>query len=147
MNNIFTRNLKNKAIALIASAAVFGVLYLLSMTLLNEVYLFEWTARNLYCYIWAIAAVLIVFDKLIASYAVTIGNLIGVLVGQLLGDLIISQRMKTISSETTSDMEYLLSYHYGAFIWAITILVFIAIGITVQIVISKRGKTLENKIR
>lgn len=141
MNNIFTRNLKNKAITLIASAAVFGILYLLSMTLLNKVYLFEWTARNLYCYVWAIAAVLIVFDKLIVSYFVTFGNLIGILIGQFLGDFIRSQRMKLITPETTSDVEYFLSYHYGAFIWAITILVCLAAGIVAQIISSRRKKS------
>lgn len=141
MNNIFTRNLKDKAVALIASAAVFGILYLLSMTLLNKVYLFEWTARNLYCYVWAIAAVLIVFDKLIVSYSVTFGNLIGILIGQFLGDFIRSQRMKQITPETTSDVEYLLSYHHGAFIWAITILVCLAAGIAAQIISSRRKKS------
>ena len=138
MSNIFTRNLKNKTIALIASAAVFGILYLLSMTLLNKVYLFKWAAHNLYCYEWAIAAVLIVFDKLIVSYFVTFGNLVGILIGQLLGDLIRSQRMKLITPETTSNEEYFLSYHYGALIWMITILVCLAAGIAAQIISGKR---------
>lgn len=141
MSNIFTRNLKNKTIALITSAAVFGVLYLLSVTLLNEVYLFEWTARNLYCYVWVPAAVLIAFDKLIVSYSVTFGNLIGVFVGQFLGDFIRSLRMKMITPETTPDSEYFLSYHHGAFIWAITILVCLAAGIAAQIISGRRRKS------
>lgn len=140
MDNIFTRNLKNKLIALTAAAAVFGVLYLISMTLLNKVYLFEWTARNLYCYVWVAVAVLIVLDKLRIAYAVTLGNLLGVIIGQYLGDLIKAQRVKQITPETTPDMTYELSTHYGVNIWAITIIVCAAAGIAAQVISSKRRK-------
>ncbi|MBD5384164.1 MAG: hypothetical protein HDR72_04090 [Ruminococcaceae bacterium] len=141
MDNIFTRNLKNKLIALIAAAAVFGVLYLISQTVLNEVYLFEWTARNLYCYVWVAVAVLIVLDKLKAAYAVTTGNLLGVIIGQYLGDFIKAQRVNLITPETTPDMAHELSMHYGAGIWAITVIVCAAAGITAQVIAGKRRKS------
>ncbi|MBD5128526.1 MAG: hypothetical protein HDT43_01155 [Ruminococcaceae bacterium] len=140
MTNIFTRNLKNKAAALIIGVVVFGVLYLLSRTVLESVYLFEWTSRNLYCYVWVLAAALIVFDKLIVSYSVTLGNLLGVVIGQYLGDFIKAQRVKEITPETTPDMVHELSMHYGAGIWAITVLACLAVGITVQIITNKRRK-------
>lgn len=140
MSNIITRNLKHKTIAAIAAAAVFGGLYLLSMTLLNRVYLFEWTARNLYCYVWAAVAVLIVLDKLTVAYAVTLGNLAGVIIGQLLGDFIVSERAKLITHDTSAEMAYLLSSHDGTMIWGIVLVFFTAAGFAAQIILKKRGK-------
>ena len=141
MSNIITRNLKNKAVAAIAAAAVFGGLYLISMTVLNGVYLFEWTARNLYCYVWVAVAVLIVLDKLYAAYTVTLGNLAGVVIGQLLGDFIASERAKLITPDTSAEMSYILSSHDGATRWAVVLVFFTAAGIAAQIISSKRKKS------
>lgn len=138
MTNILTRNPKSKLIALIVTVAVFGVLYIISQAFLKSVYLFEWASRGLYYYIWVPALLLIAFDKPIISYSITFGNVLGLIVGQLLGDFIRTRNMALITPETPPDQEYFLSYHKGAFIWIITVLICAALGIAVQIITSKR---------
>ena len=141
MTNIITQNPRSKVTAMTAAVIIFGGLYALSRTLLQNVYLFEWTSRNLYLYIWIPALILAVLNKTAVSYAITLGNLAGVVIGQLLGDFIISQNAKLITPETTPDMEYYLTYHQGAFIWIITVLAFTVLGIVLKIVLSVRKRS------
>lgn len=141
MTNILTQNPRSRVTAMTAAVVVFGGLYALARTLLQDVYLFEWTSRNLYLYIWIPALILAVLNKTAVSYAITLGNLAGVVIGQLLGDFIISQNAKLITPETTPDREYYLTTHQGAFIWIITVLAFTAVGIALQIVSSVRKRS------
>lgn len=136
MTNVLTQNTKNRLAAMTAAVIAFGGLYALSRTLLRDVYLFEWTSRGLYYFIWMPALILAVFNKTAVSYAVTVGNLAGVIIGQLLGDLIVSHNEKLITPEMTPDRIYYLSSHQGAVIWIITVLAFTAAGIVLQIVSS-----------
>lgn len=136
MTNILTQNPRSRVTAMTAALVVFGGLCALSRTLLYGVYLFEWTSRELYLYIWIPALILAALNKTAVSYAITLGNLAGVVIGQLLGDLIISQNAKLITPDTPSDIEYYLTTHQGAFIWIITVLAFTAVGIVLQIISS-----------
>ena len=136
MTNIITQNPRSRVPAMTAALVVFGGLYALSRTLLQDVYLFEWTSRELYLYIWIPALILAVLNKTAVSYAITLGNLAGVIIGQLLGDFIISQNAKLITPDTTPDREYFLTLHQGVPIWVITALAFTALGIVLQIISS-----------
>ncbi len=138
MTRFIPQDPKSRITAAAAVAVVFGGLYALSRTLMQNVYLFEWTARNLYFFFWIPALVLALFGKTVISNAITFGNLAGVIIGQLLGDFIVSQNAKLITPDTTPDREYLLLSHPGSFIWIITVLVFAAVGIVLQIVSSSR---------
>ena len=140
--NIFTRDLKQKGIALTICAVVYIALQILSMTLLNSTYLFEWMSRNFYCYTWFIALAMIVFDKTVLAYFVTFGNLIGTVIGQVLGDIL----EKIAWSKVTPDMDegeiYLKTGHQGVFIWGIILFASIVFGITAEIIRGKKRKKL-----
>lgn len=136
MTNIITQNPRSRVTAMTAAVIIFGGLYALSRTLLYDVYLFEWTSRELFLYIWIPALILAVLNKTAVSYAITLGNLAGVVIGQLLGDFIKLQNAKLITPDTTPDREYLLTTHQGVPIWVITVLMFTAAGIVLQIVSS-----------
>lgn len=141
MKNIFTRNLKNKGITLAVGVVVYLGLQILSMTLLNSVYTFEWMGRNLYCYTWVLALVLIVFDKTVMAYFVTFGTLIGTAVGEILGNYIRDWQMNHITPDMTEiDIMMIRSSHQGVFIWGIILLSSIAVGIIAEIIRGRRGK-------
>lgn len=141
MKDSLTRNIKNKLIALIIGAIIFGGLQVLSVTALEHVYLFEWQGRHLYCYVWIPVIWFALFDKLALSYSVTLGNLASTIAGQLLGDLIRDVRMARITPDTPGDMRAILSTHYGFFIWVVGMAVCFAVGIIIELVIGKRKKS------
>lgn len=140
MNDIFTRNPGKKLTAFITAVIVYLGLQVLSMTALSEVYTFKWMADHLYCCTWISVIVLIAFDCASLSYYVTFGNLIGTIVGELLGGFIREQRMGKITPEMEAGEIHERSIHYGVLIWLITIIVFLAVGIIVNIILSKRGR-------
>lgn len=132
------RDLKGKLIALGVAPAIFVGLQALSVTALKDVYLFEWLARARYCYVWAAVVVLILFDQTLISYCVTFRTLCGAFVGQNLGDYIKARNIAKITPDMSNEMKYHLSYHYGAFIFAIVVLSFTALGIICKLVIAAK---------
>jgi hypothetical protein len=67
------------------------------------------------------------FGKERVGFALTIGNIIGIVVGQILGDMLRNANVKTIVITMDEEQKYLLSYHYGAFIWFFVIfIIFVA---------------------
>lgn len=140
--NIFTRNLRNKAIALAVCGGVYLVLMLLSATLLNSTYVFEWMSRNSYCYTWVLALAVIIFDKTVLAYFVTFGTLIGTVVGQVLGDILVDIAMSKVTPDMDYSEIYLSTIHQGVFIWGIILFASIGLGIIAEITIhfKKRKK-------
>lgn len=140
--NIFTRNLKNKAIALAVCGGVYLVLMLISATLLKSVYIFEWMSRNSYCYTWVLALAVIIFDKTVLAYFVTFGTLIGTVVGQVLGDILEDIAMSKVTPDMDYSEIYLSTMHQGVFIWGIILFASIGLGIIAEITIhfKKRKK-------
>lgn len=132
------RDLKGKLIALAVGLVVFIGLQALSVTVLKDVYLFEWLARARYCYVWAAVVVLILFDQTLISYFVTIGTLCGAFVGQYLGDYIEARNLAKITPDMSDDMKnaILCNSHPGAFIFAAIVLGFAVIGIICRIAVS-----------
>ncbi len=139
MKNVFTRNLKGKGVCLIVGAVVYLGLQILSATVLNSVYTFEWMSRNHYCYTWIAALVLIVFDKTILSYCVTFGTLIGTIIGELLGTYLRNIQMSGITPDMNGSERWYRELHQGVSIWAVTLLVFVAAGVIAEIVRSRRA--------
>lgn len=78
----------------------YGSCYLLSQTVLHEIYLFEWTADHFYLYLWVIPAAFCFLEMFRAAISTTIGNWAGILIGQVLGDFII----KINAAKITPDM-------------------------------------------
>ena len=144
MNSFFMRNIKNKSITFAVCIGIYIVLQLLSSTILNDIYTFEWMARNLYCYTWLPVIVLIVFNKTLMAYFITIGNLVGTIIGELLGSFLREKKMSEITSDMNGSEIALRSYHQGVFIWLITLLIFFLVGLVLSIILSilkKRNHT------
>ncbi len=129
---------KNKIYALIITAIVFLGLYLVSTTFLQELYLFEWTADNHYLYVWVIAVVLILVNKIRTSFALTLGNFIGTLIGQFLGDWMRYESMKKIIPGMDAGIEAQLRLHYGVPIWLLTMTIFLILNKVLTLLLRKR---------
>lgn len=136
MGNIITRNIKGKIIALAVALVVFIGLHVLSVTALKDVYLFEWLARARYCYIWAVAVLLILFDQTLISYFVTLGTVCGAFIGQYLGDYLEERNTAKITPNMSNEMKHYLSQHQGVFIFAIVVLGFAAAGVICKVIVS-----------
>lgn len=116
----------------VTTAVVFGLLYILSRTLLANVYLFEWTARHYYLLLW-VAALALGFSKAkILSYSITLGNLVGLVIGQLLGDFIVAQRVAQLPPDVGGSTQYWANYHHGVLIWLIVVLAFFLAGLVLN---------------
>lgn len=137
--DIITRNIKGKNIALAVGLVIFIGLHVLSVTLLNDVYLFEWPARARYCYIRAAVILLILFDQTLVSYFVTFGTLCGAFIGQYLGDYLYKQNIAKITPDMSNEMKHHLSIHHGALIFALVVLCSLIAGI-ICAVRSKRSE-------
>lgn len=141
--NIFTRNPGGKIAALLVCAAMYGITYIICEEFLFNVYVFEWMAHNNYVYTWIFPLLMIILDKTPVAYFASAGNLIGMFVGQYLGDFIQLQRMKQITpgmEETNPGLYWSLNTHYGVFIWGITFLICIGIGIAVTVIMNVKRK-------
>lgn len=131
----FKKNFQRRLIAFFVCIGTYIILQLLSSTLLNDIYIFEWMARNLYCYTWLPAIVLVVFNQTITAYFITAGNLTGTIIGELLGDYLREQRMSGITSDMDASEVALRSYHHGVLIWLIVLLIFTVLGVVLSVVL------------
>ena len=106
---------------------IFFCLYGLSMTVLSDIYVLNWTAQNRYVYLWIPILFLVIFEQRLLSYILTVGNIIGIVIGQILGD-------------------YLMDYHHqGVFIWIETVFFSLIIGIFAKVIICWRKKRHSNE--
>lgn len=137
---MFKKDLKKRLTAFFACVGVYIILQIFSATFLNDIYMFEWMARNLYCYTWLPVIVLIFFDQIVTAYFVTAGNLIGTIIDQLLGDFLRAQRMSGITADMDACEAALRSYHHGVFIWLIVLLIFTVAGIILSIALKASKK-------
>ncbi|MDR1355816.1 MAG: hypothetical protein LBJ43_06150 [Propionibacteriaceae bacterium] len=137
---------KEVALLLLAQLAVFAILYALSRTVLKDIYLFNWTARHRYWNAWILVVVFSAFRKPILSFAVTIGNIVGIVLGQVLGDYIKMRRIQLITDDMDEATKWGLRTNYGVFIWLVTILTFLVIGTRISIIINTRSATVENHL-
>lgn len=124
--------IKRKRRLIVLFVALFLMVYLLSLLILNDYYLFEWTARHYYLYIWLLGFFLIYLKKDNYAVALSISNIIGIVVGQLLGDYLREQNMLKITSQSDNETIYRLSKHYGVLIWIIIIMVSMIIFATIK---------------
>lgn len=118
--------------------AVFGVLYLLGHTCLRNVYLFEWTARNNYLFIWVVALAAALDGAAVLSYAITLGNVVGILFGQFFGDFLVAQKVAKLAPDASSDMRSWAYLHHGAFLWLGVVLAFFLGGLVLNWWVKKR---------
>jgi membrane protein YqaA with SNARE-associated domain len=103
-----------------------------------DIYLPVWTADNYYLYIWVPVILLTLLNKTIISLFITAGNLIGILAGQVLGDIIRHNNMKKITDSMPEGQKYYLRSHKGAYIWMLTIIISLLLGVAASIIYKKR---------
>lgn len=120
---------KKTILAAVLTLAIYTALYLLSKTILADVYLFAWTAWNKYLYFWLVSLAFIIFQKYFIAFYITIGNIIAVLFGELLGDLIIYINTFRITPDMQPYTIERYTTHYGAFIWLALVLLALIIGV------------------
>lgn len=123
---------------------IFILTFVISRKYFADVYVFEWTSRRYYLYIWLGVLTLTYLDKKYISYAITLANVIGLFIGQYLGDYIQSINMAKITNNTDAENVYRLSTHYGVFIWIFCIMLAILIVIMISF-INRCKKTKEFK--
>ena len=86
--------LAKQCITLLLTFSIFVFMKEISMRFLSDVYLFEWTGRRFYLYIWvSLPFFIFVLKDFVAAWIITIGNVIGVPIGQVWGDYLIYRNM------------------------------------------------------
>ena len=113
---------------ILVTLLIYFLIFYLSHTLFQD-YLFVWTAQNKYCYIWVLSLLLILMQKPLISYCITLGNILGIFIGQYLGDHLRAVSMSKITQYSTAEEQWHLSLHYGVLIWIIVIVLVSAIGL------------------
>lgn len=122
---------------------IYFLIYYLSCTLFQD-YLFVWTAQNRYCYIWILSLLLILMQKPVISYCITLGNIFGIFIGQYLGDHLRAVNMSKITQYSTAEERWHLSLHYGVLIWIIVIVLVSVIGFLYAIYTKKKSGHLKD---
>ncbi|MBQ7431945.1 MAG: hypothetical protein IJV50_00525 [Lachnospiraceae bacterium] len=131
-----------KKIYFVITLLIYFGLYAISKIWLRDAYVLEWTARHVYLCTWLVALILIFFDWLRVSFAITLGNLVGIGIGQIIGDWMQSYSMQKITADMSAEMIYRLQLHYGVVLWLFTILVSTITGIVIQL---RKHKTVRTK--
>lgn len=118
--------------------ASFMIIYILTRTVWSDIYLLEWTADELYLYIWVPIILLSLSKKTIIASALTIGNVFGILLGQLVGDAIRYSNMQKITDDMKEEQRYYLMSHKGVYIWIFTILIFLILGVIISSIMKRK---------
>lgn len=125
---------KHNITILLIQLSAFGILFLVSKLFFDSVYLFEWTARHNYLYVWIAAALFTFFGKEIIGIFITAGAVLGVPLGEIIGRVIININMTRITEDTGPQEYYYLTSHWGWFVWIVAILAGVVIGIAVTVI-------------
>ncbi|MBD5115277.1 MAG: hypothetical protein HDT46_08795 [Ruminococcaceae bacterium] len=124
---------KHNIKSIVIQLAAFAVLFAVSKLFLDHVYLFNWTARQYYLYVWVIACLFSFFGKNTIGASITAGAVLGVPVAQLIGAYIRAVNMSKITEDTDPQREALLSNEPSWFIWIIIVLAAFIIGIAITV--------------
>ena len=133
MKEIMLKRLKPLIIQLI----IFGITYSISFVLRDR-YFFGWLIHNNFAYIWVVMIIFTMFGKYLYSYAIAIGNIIGILLGQVLGEYILKISRAKIATETNVDkIRVLENRYYHVFIW-LSFIIIVIVLVFINKLISKR---------
>ena len=122
---------------------IYFLIFYLSHTLFQD-YLFVWTAQNKYCYIWVLSLLLILMQKPLISYCITLGNILGIFIGQYLGDHLRAVSMSKITQYSTAEEQWHLSLHYGVLIWIIVIVLASVVGLLYTFYVKTKCRHLKD---
>lgn len=131
MKNAFSKNKTCLGFLLIVFFE-YVLCYLLSQTVLHEIYLFEWAANHYYLYLWAASVTFCFLEMYKAALITTAGNWAGILIGQVLGDFIIKINAAKITPDMYIGKVWQLKTHYGVLIWLAVFLLTCIIGVIIE---------------
>lgn len=123
---------KNRMTFLTLFILPFIILYIISTVFLSNLYLFEWTARYFYLYLWLIVIILTCYKKYYIAASLVIGNIIGIFIGQFIGDYLLYMNIQKITHDMSNEKRASLRIHHGITIWIITILICFIIGLIMR---------------
>ena len=135
---------QNKYIYGIIDVAVLSVVILLAFTTLNSQYLFGWAAHNwmFYLVLSSIPLILLLLNKHIVSVLMTIGITFGIFAGNYLGAMLRNYNMSKIVEGMEAQEVARLHLDHGFAIWIGIIILFIIIGIIMQIGAKKKTSSI-----
>ena len=133
MKETILKRIKHLSIQLI----IFGITYLISIRL-KDIYFFGWLTHNKFAYIWVAIILFTMFGGTLYSYAITIGNVIGILIGQFLGEYLLNAAKAKITPEMdAAERGYLSNSYYHVFIW-LSFIIVVVLLVFINKFISKR---------
>lgn len=147
------RNFEKKLLVkLLSICLVFLSTYLISILFLQDVYLFNWTARNNYLYFWLIALIWVVFDKYVVAVSIAVGHIVGLFLGIILDKIRLDAVYLQYSMAELTESHNNLLYLKGAYYWFFTVMIFMIVGILLQKFVFKSNepstiKTLFNSFK
>ena len=135
---------QNKYIYGIIEVVVLAIVILLAYTTLNSQYLFGWAAHNwiFYLVLSSIPLILLLLNKHVVSVLMTIGIAVGIFAGNYLGAMLRNYNMNKIVEGMGSQEVARLHLNHGFVIWIGTIILFIVIGIIMQISAKKKTSSI-----
>lgn len=113
---------------------------LLASTVLNTEYLFGWAAHNwkFYLILVMLVLLLVLLNKQFISLFMTTGIVVGIFAGNYIGKLIKGINAEKIVQGMKPEEVYRLRHNPGFEIWIGMILLFIIIGIMIEIIAAKK---------
>ena len=133
MKEIMLKRLKPLLIQLI----IFGITSSISFVLRDR-YFFGWLIHNNFAYIWVVMIIFTMFGKYLYSYAIAIGNIIGILLGQVLGEYILMLSKEKTATETNIDkIRVLENSYYHVYIW-LSFIIIVVVLVFINKLISKK---------
>lgn len=125
---------ENKYLYGIIELFILLAVILLAFTSLNSEYLFGWAAHNwvFYLVLSLIPLTLLLLNKHIVSFLMTIGISVGIFAANYLGKILRIHNMNKIVEGMQAEEVARLYRNYGFSIWIAIIVVFLILGIIMQ---------------
>lgn len=116
----------------------FAVLYVITEMFLQDVYLFEWIVDNNFLYLWVLTSLFAVFGKKIIAISVSYLSILVIPIISFIDEYYIALRKSQITADMTNEELYYVSYHSGAYVWIISVIVLIILSSIISFVLKKR---------
>ena len=129
------RNIKH----LFIQGAIWSIVHIITLNF-RDIYPFNWMLHNKFVYIWIGAFIFTLFDRVFWAYAITIGNIIGLIIGYFIGEHLLSISKAKITPGMDYAQIYHLSHHYHVYIWFTCVVIIFVISILCPIIRNIRGR-------
>lgn len=141
VKEVLSMTLKNVKYFLF-EAVIFGLIYLASILLFKNEYLFQWALHN-----WKFTLVLTLLPLILlgmnykaASFVLFLGISGGIFLGNFLGNTISEQNILKITDGMSAEQIYHLNHHPGFEIWMLSVGISLILGLILQVIVSRKSK-------